>query len=166
MWPKFTDIYGSILHSEPESHVLQHTHKSRSFFFFFKKKNLMNLFYGWVDSTVSRLQSHYDKIIYFLPVSPQYFLVPIWPTSERGKAEVTLEPPGGWFWTRHPGLGIQHSNHYAIANFCNYFFQTKHSKIILRVSVKRISQLFLLFLLSTLNNYHNLTVFPVVMKWG
>ena len=31
-------------------------------------------FYGW-GSTVSRLQSHYEETVYFLPLGPQEFLV-------------------------------------------------------------------------------------------
>ena len=48
-------------------------------------------FYGW-GSTASRLQSYYEESNYFLPLSPQKFLVLIWSTRERWKAESTLEP--------------------------------------------------------------------------
>ena len=42
-------------------------------------------------STVSRQQSHNDETVYFLPLSPQEFLVLIWWTSEGWKTESTLE---------------------------------------------------------------------------
>ena len=51
-------------------------------------KNFMNPFYG-CGSTVSRLQSHYKEIVYFLPVSSQKFLVLIWSTSEEWKGELS-----------------------------------------------------------------------------
>ena len=38
------------------------------------KKNVMAPFYGW-GSTVSRLQSHYEETVYFLPISLSYFAV-------------------------------------------------------------------------------------------
>ena len=59
---------------------------------FFKKK-LYSPF-GW-GSTASRLQSHYEETVCFLPVSSQEFLVLISSTSEGWKAESTLEPPSG-----------------------------------------------------------------------
>ena len=34
----------------------------------------MTPFYGW-GSTASRLQSHYEEAVYFLPLSSQKFLV-------------------------------------------------------------------------------------------
>ena len=52
-------------------------------------------FYRW-GSTASRLQSHYEETVYFLPPSSQKFLVFIWSTSEGWKAETTLEPPNGF----------------------------------------------------------------------
>ena len=53
-------------------------------------------FYGWA-STASRLQSHYDEAVYFLPLSSHKFLVVlIWSTSEIWKAESTLELPSGF----------------------------------------------------------------------
>ena len=73
------------------------------------KKNFMAPFYGW-GSTASRLQSHYEKAAYFLPLSFRKFLLTIWMTSERWKAESTLEPPSG-FEHRTPWLGIQLLNH-------------------------------------------------------
>ena len=62
----------------------------------------------------SRLQSLYNKTVYFLPLSLQEFLVLNWPTSEGWKAELTLEPPGS-FEPGTPGLGIQCLNHQVIA---------------------------------------------------
>ena len=44
--------------------------------------NLMTPFYGW-GSTVSRLQSHYEETVYFLPFSSQEILVLNWLTSEK-----------------------------------------------------------------------------------
>ena len=64
--------------------------------------------YGW-GSIVSRLPSHYEEL-YFLPLSPQYFLVLIWSTSVWWKVEFLLEPLSG-FEPGTPGLGIQHPNH-------------------------------------------------------
>ena len=66
-------------------------------------------FYGW-GSTASRLQSHYKETIFFLPGSPQNFLVLTWPTSEGWKAEATLKPPSG---LEHgiPALEIQRLKH-------------------------------------------------------
>ena len=52
-------------------------------------------FNGW-GSTASRLQSHYDEAVCFLPLSSQKFLVLIWSTSEIWKAESTLELPSGF----------------------------------------------------------------------
>ena len=54
-----------------------------------KKKNFMSPFYGWA-STVSRLQSHYKKTVYFLSLRPREGLSLIWSTTERWKAELTL----------------------------------------------------------------------------
>ena len=61
--------------------------------------------FGW-GSTASKLQSHYDKAVYFLPLSSQIFLVLIWSTLEGWKSESTLEPPSG-FEHGTPGLQIQ-----------------------------------------------------------
>ena len=52
----------------------------------------MAFFHGWA-STASRLQNHYEETVYFLPLSPQKFLVLVWSTSEEWKAKSTLEPP-------------------------------------------------------------------------
>ena len=46
----------------------------------------------------------------FQPLSPQEFLVLIWLTMERWKAESTLEPRSGFEPGTHE-LGIQHPNH-------------------------------------------------------
>ena len=59
-------------------------------------------FYIW-GSTASRLISHYEESVYFLPLTSQIFLVFIWYTSEVWKAESTLEPPSG-FEQGNPGL--------------------------------------------------------------
>ena len=37
--------------------------------------------------------SHFEEVVYFLPISSQEFLVLILSTSEGWKAESTLEPP-------------------------------------------------------------------------
>ena len=65
-------------------------------------KNFMVTFYGR-GSTAERLQSHYENAVYFLPLSSEKFLVPIWSTSEGWKAESTLEPPGGF---EHRTIGL------------------------------------------------------------
>ena len=54
----------------------------------------MNPFYGW-GSTSSRLKSHYEEAVYFLPPHPQKFLVHLWSTLEGWKAKLTLEPLSG-----------------------------------------------------------------------
>ena len=46
-----------------------------------------------MESTVSRLQSYYEKTVFFLPLSPREFQKLISLTSEGWKAESTLEPP-------------------------------------------------------------------------
>ena len=61
-------------------------------------------------STVSKLQSHYKEIVYFLPLNPQKFLILIWSTLEGWKAKSTLEPPIS-FEHGTPALGIQRYNH-------------------------------------------------------
>ena len=52
-------------------------------------------FYGW-GSTVLRLQSQFEEIVCFLPLSPQAILVLISSTLKGRKAESTLEPPSGF----------------------------------------------------------------------
>ena len=64
-------------------------------------------FYGW-GSTASR--NYFEEAVYFLPLNLKKFLVLTISTSERGKAESTLEPPSG-FEPATPGLGIQRLNH-------------------------------------------------------
>ena len=59
------------------------------------KSSFMIPFYGW-GSSASRLKSHYEQTVYFLPLSAQTFLVLIWSTSEEWKAESTLEPLCGF----------------------------------------------------------------------
>ena len=54
----------------------------------------------------SKLPPHFEEAVYFLPLSSLKFLVLILSTSERWKAESTLEPPSG-FDHGTPGLGIQ-----------------------------------------------------------
>ena len=71
---------------------------------FFKFFLILTPFYGW-GSTVSRLESHVDEAVYFLPLLSQNFLVLILSTSEGWKAESTLEPPSG-FEHGTPGLRI------------------------------------------------------------
>ena len=67
--------------------------------------------YGW-GSTASRLQSHYEEVVYFL-LSSKIFLELIWLTSKGWEATLTLELPSGFeHGTR--GLEIQHLNHKAI----------------------------------------------------
>ena len=65
-------------------------------------------FYGWVQLPPG--ESHFEEVVYFLPLSSQKFLVLILLTSEGWKAELTLEPPSG-FEHGTPGLGIQYPNH-------------------------------------------------------
>ena len=60
---------------------------------------------------LSERQSHYEETVYFLPVSPQEFLVLIYATPEQQNAELTFEPPS-CFEPRTPVLGIQRTNHY------------------------------------------------------
>ena len=50
--------------------------------------------------------SYFEEAVYFLRLSSQKFLFLILLTSERWKAESTLEPPSG-FEHGTPGLGIQ-----------------------------------------------------------
>ena len=46
-----------------------------------------------MESTVSRLESYYEKTVFFLPLSRREFQKLISLTSEGWKAESTLEPP-------------------------------------------------------------------------
>ena len=61
------------------------------------KKKLYGPFL-WIGSTVSRLQSHYEETVYFLPLSPQEFLVLILSTWE-GLVKLRATQ---WFWTWNP----------------------------------------------------------------
>ena len=68
---------------------------------------------GW-GSTASRLWNHFEKAVYFLPLSSQKFLLLIWSNSNRWKVELILEPLSV-FEHGTPGSEIQHLNHEAIA---------------------------------------------------
>ena len=57
-----------------------------------------------------RGQSHFEEAVYFLPLSPQKFLVLTLSTSEGWMAESTLEARSG-FEHGTSGLGIQPLNH-------------------------------------------------------
>ena len=71
----------------------------------FLKITLLPLFYGW-GSAASRIWSHYEETVYFLPLSSQKFLVLISTTSKRMKGWVDLESTP-WFWTRDsPNLSL------------------------------------------------------------
>ena len=65
------------------------------FAFFLKKNNFRTPFYGW-GSTLSRLQSHFEETVYFLPFISQELLLLDWSTSDGWKDELTLEPPNGF----------------------------------------------------------------------
>ena len=60
------------------------------------KKNLYGPFFDGWSSTAWRLQSHYKKEVYFLPLSSQKFLALFWKTLEGWMAESTLESPVGF----------------------------------------------------------------------
>ena len=66
-------------------------------------KKLYGLFYGW-GSIASRLQSHDEAPIHFLPLSSSKFLVIIWSILEGWKAETILEPPSG---SEHEASGLR-----------------------------------------------------------
>ena len=51
--------------------------------------------YGW-SSADSRLQSHHEETVYFLPLSSLQFLVLIRSTSEGRKVEITLKLSSGF----------------------------------------------------------------------
>ena len=76
-------------------HIHLSLYLSLSFIFIYLYIHLYCPFYGW-GSAVSRLQSHYKETVYFLPLSPQEFLVLISSTFEGRKAKSTLEPPSGF----------------------------------------------------------------------
>ena len=78
-----------------------------------KKKNLKKttLWPFFMDGVqLPQGYSHFEEAVHFLPLSSQKFLVLILSTSERWKAESTLEPPNG-FERGTLGLGIQCLNH-------------------------------------------------------
>ena len=52
------------------------------------------------------LQSHYEETVYFLPLSPQKFLVFIWSTMKGWYTESILDPTSG-FELKTPEMGIQ-----------------------------------------------------------
>ena len=66
------------------------------------------------------LQSYYQETIYILLLSSKKFMVLIWSTSERWKAQSTLELPS---ISEHAtsAMGIQHLNHLAITPHCIFF---------------------------------------------
>ena len=74
---------------------------------------------------VPQAQSHFEEAVYFLPLSPQKFLVLTLLTLEGWKAESTLEPPSG-FEQGNPELGIQCLNHKAIALNADFVFRKVH----------------------------------------
>ena len=78
------------------------------------KKNLWPLFMDGVQ--LPQGYSHFEEAVYFLPLSPQKFLVLTLSNSEGWKAKSTLEPPSG-FEHGTPGLGIQCLSHLA-KSFC------------------------------------------------
>ena len=57
------------------------------------KKNFMATFYGW-GWTTSRVQSHYEQTVYFLPLSSQKFLVLDQPRKDERLS---------WHWS-HPAV--------------------------------------------------------------
>ena len=76
-------------------------------------KTQSNLLYGplpWMGSTASRLQSHFEEAVYFLPLSSQKLLVLIWLTTEKLKSDSTFEQSSG-FEHRTSRLVIQQLNH-------------------------------------------------------
>ena len=62
-------------------------------------------FYGR-GSTLPRLQSQYKERVYFVPLGSQEYLVLIWSTSDRWKADSNFEPPSE-FECETSGLKIQ-----------------------------------------------------------
>ena len=78
----------------------------------------LNLIYNTLRSGTGSSSTIMFKIVYFLPLSPQKFLVLTLSTLEGWKGKPTFEPPSG-FEHETPRLGIQHLNHYAIATYSN-----------------------------------------------
>ena len=73
-----------------------------------QKTNFMAPFYGW--ALTDQGKSHFEEALYFLPLTPQKFLVLILSSSEGRRPELTLEPLSG-FEHGTPGLGIQRLDH-------------------------------------------------------
>ena len=88
------------------------------------QKSLMGPFSGW-DSTVSRLQGHYETVFNNMsPGIPGTHLISL----RRIKNWAKLEPPSG-LEPGMPGLGIQHLNHKVIAEIameCYLFWTMAH----------------------------------------
>ena len=55
----------------------------------------MDHFYGW-RSNASKLQSHYEETVYFLPPNSQKFLVLIRSSLKGWRAQMTLNSPSGF----------------------------------------------------------------------
>ena len=55
----------------------------------------MDHFYGWPSNT-SKLQSHYEETVYFLPPNSQKFLVLIRSNLKGWRAQMTLKSPSGF----------------------------------------------------------------------
>ena len=70
----------------------------------------LNLIYNTLRSGTGSSSTIMFKIVYFLPLSPQKFLVLTLSTLEGWKGKPTFEPPSG-FEHETPRLGIQHLNH-------------------------------------------------------
>ena len=77
------------------------------------KKTLPPLFMDGVQ--LPQGYSHFEKAVYFLPLSSKKLLVLILSTSEGWKAESTLEPPSG-FEHGTTGLGIHPLNQWVMFN--------------------------------------------------
>ena len=73
--------------------------------------------------SISRIESHYEEAVYFLPLSSQEFQVLNWSTSAGWKAELTLQPASGselgpLDWE----LGIGNWDHWIGNPVLNHFF--------------------------------------------
>ena len=74
----------------------------------FKKNNFMAPFYGW-GSTASRLEPLRGGSLLFTTKFPK---IPGTLLIDLGRMNGWVDLGGTqWFWTRDPGLGIQHLNH-------------------------------------------------------
>ena len=78
-----------------------------SLLFLSKLQNLDKLYgpFLWMGFNCLQDKSHFEEVVYFLPLSSQKLLVLILPTSEEWKVESNLEPPSG-FEHGTPGWGI------------------------------------------------------------